>query len=127
MIVLFIFGIIIALSVALSMYNSNNHDTIKEYYQINECKAVSYYQGKYLGVCNDKIIMYQNSFVLDMQEPTVSISLNIIKNVELIQKQATANSNEKNNILLTLSNNQNLMLEFENEEQLKQFKGALNQ
>lgn len=126
MIVLFIFGIVIALSVALSMYNSANHETIKEYYKINECKAVSYYQGKYLGVCNDSIVMYQNSFVLDMQHPTVYIPIGKIEKIQPIQKQATANSNEKNNILLTLSNNQNLMLEFESKEQLEQFKGALN-
>lgn len=126
MLVLLIFGIIIALSVGLSLYNSNNHDIIKEFYENNQCQSVSYYHGKYLGVCDGNITMYQNSFVLDMENPTIQVPIDKIKNTEVISKKATANSNEKNNILITLSNGQQVMLEFENKQKLEDFKGSIN-
>ncbi len=126
MLILIIFGIVLALSLGLSFYNSNNHDTIKDFYQDNQCQAVSYYQGKYLGVCADDIIMYQNSLVLDMDSPTFKIPANKVQKIDIIVKEATATANAKNKILMTLDNSQQVMLDFESKEQLEQFKGAIH-
>ncbi|MEA1915676.1 MAG: hypothetical protein U9N30_10225 [Campylobacterota bacterium] len=125
MILLALFGLIVAVVMGLSFYDDYHISQIEKYYEDNQCKALSHYHGKYQAVCGNNIVMYQNSFSLDMEKPTLNISLSRITKIEDQIKQQTASTNAKRNMLITL-NKQQVLFEFENMEKLNEFKGALN-
>jgi hypothetical protein len=124
MIFLALFGLIIIVVMGLNFYDDYHISQIQKYYQDNQCEVISHFHGKYQAICGNNIIIYKNSFSLDIKNPEAKIEIKDITNIKDEIKKPTANTNAKNNLYIKTKNDQ-IKLEFDNEKKLKEFKGVI--
>ncbi len=124
MILLSLFGLIIAIVVALNMYDDYHISQIKKYYESNQCKVQSHFHGKYQAVCGNNIIIYKNSFSLDIDNPEDTIKIDKITDIKDEIKKPTASTNAKNNLYI-ITKDKKILLEFNDTKKLNEFKGAI--
>ncbi len=109
MIFIIFFGLIIAVVIALNMVDSNNINKIQEYLKSQKCDVVSYKDGVYKAACEDKILLIENGFSVDVNNPQKVIYYKEIKKLK----------KEKKN--LVISTNEEIKIEFKEEKKLNEF------
>jgi hypothetical protein len=114
MIFVFLFGLIAIVVMCLSFYDTHNLNLIRHYYEQNQCKPYYEYHGKFIGICNNNLIEFDNHFSIDLNTPEYNISIKNIKTKEKIIK------NKQIFMKLDYGNN-TLFYEFENEMDLDNF------
>lgn len=125
MILLALFGLIVIVVIGLNMYDDYHISQIEKYYKANQCKAQSHFHGKYQAVCGNNIIIYKNSFSLDINKPQNNIDISNIVDIKDEIKKPTASTNAKNNLYIITKDKKNILLEFNDTKQLNEFKGAI--
>ncbi len=110
MIFIVFFALIILAVISLNIIDNNNLDKIKTHLNSQKCEAIYYNRGQYHGVCENEILIIKNSFSVDISKPDKSISYFDIKNITI-----------DNKTINIISTNENLKLEFKQEDKAKIF------
>lgn len=116
MIFIGLFLIIALIILALNFHNQSNLNEIKEHLQNNNCQEIIYAKGSYKGLCDDYLVIIENSFTVDINKNSKNIYYKDIKDLKV----------DKLNIIV----NDNFKLEFKEQENIdlffKNLKNKLN-
>lgn len=111
MIFIVLVAFIALIVMSLNMLDNSNLEKIKSYLEAKNCTQMSYGYGSYKALCQEKIVMIENSFSLDIAKNQKEMSQD-----EIINKQL---KNQK--LILTLNDQTQVVLEFKQKEDAQQF------
>ncbi len=95
----------------LNMLDNNNLDKIKTHLEAKNCSEIYYGYGSFKGLCQEDIRLVENSFSLDIAKNEKIISYESIVSLE----------HKKQKVILTLKNNNTLLLEFKKEQEAQEY------
>lgn len=90
MIFIFLFVFIAAIFLVLNFMDSNNIEKIENYLKQNRCENIVYINGNYEAICQDKIMIVENKFSLEL-EKSKEIKFSDIKSLEKGDKKLIIN------------------------------------
>jgi hypothetical protein len=106
-----LFLFIIISVVALNMFNTSNLQDIENHLKSSNCRDIIYGKGSYKAMCQDGIIKIENSFIIDLEKNSTLYNYKEIKDISV------------NKLRLTLDDK--IHMDFNKEEELKNFHNAL--
>lgn len=110
MIFIAFFGLIALIVIALNVLDSNNINKIEDYLKVQECNTVHYNEGVFQALCNNKVILIDNGFSVDINKDKKLILYKEIKNI-----------NKEKNKLVLITKDDKITLTFKEEKEQEDF------